>query len=126
MRLRPLRAIGCFLWFAVPAFADTTPAPAAQPDRRSSFLPLMGEEARKRGIELPLPFGAGLVFYHLSREIEVTDLRVGRNGAPPVSVSDFVKLGARADVNNLNVKLDAWILPFVNLYAIAGYIWNES
>jgi len=126
MRLRPLRAICCFLWFAVPAFADTTPAPAPQPDRRSSFLPLMGEEARKRGIELPLPFGAGLVFYHLSRDIEVTDLRVGRNGAPPVSVSDFAKLGARADVNNLNVKLDAWILPFVNLYAIAGYIWNES
>jgi hypothetical protein len=126
MLLRPLPALCCLLWFAVPALAETTPAPATQPDRWSSFLPWMGEEARKRGIELPLPLGAGVVFYHLSRDIEVTDLRVGRNGAPPVSVSDFARLGARADVNNLNVKLDAWILPFVNLYAIAGYIWNES
>jgi len=126
MRLRMLSAILLLLCFAAPAFAQTDPAPLPKPDRWSSFLPLMGEEARKRGIELPLPLGAGLVFYHLSRDIEITDLRVGRNGAPPVSVSDFARLGARADVNNLNVKLDAWILPFVNLYAIAGYIWNES
>ena len=101
-------------------------APIPRPDRWSSFLPLMGDLARQRGIELPLPFGAGLVFYHLSRDIEVTDVRVGRNGAPPASVSEFASLGSRADVDNLNVKLDVWLLPFVNLYAIAGYIWNES
>jgi len=124
MRLRPLGML--ILLLAVPVLAEEAPRPVPKPDRWSSFLPLMGDEARKLGIELPLPFGAGLVFYHLSRDIEVTDLRVGRNGASPVSVSDFARLGARADVNNLNVKLDAWILPFVNLYAIAGYIWNES
>jgi hypothetical protein len=126
MRFRSLSVI-LLLFFAMPSSADEkTPTPLPKPDRWSSFLPLMGDEARKRGIELPLPFGAGLVFYHLSRDIHVTDLRVGRNGAPPASVSQFATLGARADVNNLNVKLDAWILPFVNLYAIAGYIWNES
>jgi len=104
----------------------TSPTAIPKPEGWSSFLPLMGDEARKRGIELPLPLGAGLVFYHLSRDIRITDVRVGRNGAPPSSVSEFAQLGSRADVNNLNVKLDAWILPFVNLYAIAGYIWNES
>ena len=104
----------------------TSPTPLPKPEGWSSFLPLLGDEARKRGIELPLPFGAGLVFYHLSRDIRITDVRVGRNGAPPTSVSEFAALGSRADVDNLNVKLDAWILPFVNLYAIAGYIWNES
>jgi hypothetical protein len=83
---------------------------------------LLGDEARKRGIELPLPFGAGLVFYHLSRDIEITNLSVGRNGAPPTSVSQFVQLGSHSRVDNVNVKLDAWLLPFVNLYAIAGYI----
>jgi hypothetical protein len=106
--------------------AAPQPAPLPKPEGWSSFLPLLGDEARKRGIELPLPFGAGLVFYHLSRDIRITDVRVGRNGAPPTSVSEFAALGSRADVDNLNVKLDAWILPFVNLYAIVGYIWNES
>ncbi|MGH7741132.1 MAG: hypothetical protein ACRENS_03835 [Candidatus Eiseniibacteriota bacterium] len=98
----------------------------AETKRWSSFLPLMGDAARAHGVELPLPFGAGLVFYHLSRDIRITDVRVGRNGAEPASVSEYASLGSRADVNNLNFKVDAWILPFVNLYAIAGYIWNES
>jgi hypothetical protein len=103
-------------------------SPDARPDstRWSSFLPLLGEEATKRGIELPLPLGAGLVFYHLSRAIEISDVRVGRNGAPPSSVSEFAQLSSSSDVENLNLKLDAWILPFVNVYLIAGYIWNTS
>ena len=112
-----------------------TPAAAQSPDssgtaaetrRWSSFLPLMGEEAAKRGIELPLPFGAGLVFYHLDRDIEITDVRIGVDGAPPTSVSQFARLASTSRVNNLNAKLDAWILPFVNVYAVAGYVWNES
>lgn len=102
------------------------PAAASSSPRRSSFLPILGEEARKRGIELPLPLGAGFVYYHLSRDIEITDVRVGRNGAPPASVSDFAQLSANSKVDNINVKVDAWILPFVNVYAIVGYLWNES
>jgi hypothetical protein len=106
-----------------------TEAVSSEPEsttRWSSFLPLLGEEARKRGIELPLPFGAGLVYYHLSRDIEITDVRVGRNGEPPTSVSELVKLGSSSSVDNVNFKADAWLLPFVNVYAIVGYIWNES
>lgn len=107
--------------------ADTTAvAPLPKPERWSSFLPLMGDLARKRGIELPRPFGVGLVYYHLSRDIGISDVRVGRDGAQLKSVSQFATLGSRADVNNLNLKLDAWILPFVNVYAIVGYIWNQS
>src|SRR6185436_13382761 len=98
--------------------SQTSPAPLAKPDRWSSFLPLLGDEARKRGIELPLPFGAGLVYYHLSRDIEITDVRLARNGAPPQSVSEFATLASTSNVENVNLKLDAWILPFVNLYAI--------
>jgi len=138
--MRSLTWLGALsLTCALPALAraqgdsavDSTSAPAAVvpvalSQRWSSFLPLLGDEARKRGIELPLPFGAGLVYYHISRDIAISDVRVGRNGAPPGSVSDSASLGSRADVDNLDLKLDVWILPFVNVYAIVGYIWNES
>jgi hypothetical protein len=121
-------------WLGTEAVSAAAPGAAAPDslgvrpaDRRwSSFLPLLGEEATKRGIELPLPFGAGLVYYHLSRAIEISDVRVGRNGAPPASVSDFAQLASNSNVENLNLKLDVWLLPFVNLYAIAGYLWNDS
>ena len=111
---------------AIAQAPDTSRSHAARGGRWSSFLPLLAEEAEKRGIELPLPFGAGLVFYHLSRDIEITDVRVGRNGAPPASVSDFAQLASTSNVDNLNLKLDAWLLPFFNVYLIAGYIWNQS
>ena len=117
---------------ATPALRDSVIEPVAADsgdvarERWSSFLPLLGEEARKRGIVLPLPFGAGAVLYYLDRDIAITDVRVGRNGAPPRSVTDYATLSARARVTNLNAKFDVWILPFVNLYAIAGWIHNES
>ena len=94
--------------------------------RRSRRLPFLGEAARERGYELPLTYGAGGVYYYLSRDIEVSDVRVGRNGAAPASVSDFAQLGSTSEVDNVNVKLDVWILPLLNVYAIAGYVWNES
>ena len=127
---RSLAALGA-LWLLWPAAAiANAPADsvktAAVATPRKSFLPLLGEEATKRGIELPLPFGAGLVYYHLDRDIQVSDIRLGANGAPPQSVSQFAKLASNSNVENLNLKLDAWILPFVNVYAIAGYVWNHS
>lgn len=114
------------------AQSDTTAArsgaAAADPEseRWSSFLPLRGELARSRGIELPRPFGVGFVYYHLSRDIAITDVKIGRNGAPPTSVSEFAQLESRSDVDNVNFKLDVWLLPFLNVYGIVGYIWNES
>ena len=99
-------------------------SPADTPEQRA--LPFLGEEARKRGIELPKPFGVGVVYYYLDRSIAIRDVRVGRNGETPVSVSDFAHLGSASRVNNANLKFDVWLLPFLNVYAIAGHIWNES
>ena len=118
-----------------PVFASVTtsgppPSPQGSPeekDRWSSFLPLMAGEAKKRGIELPLPFGVSTVFTGLlDRNIDVTDVRVGVNGATPHSVSRFVNLGSTSTVANANLKLDAWLLPFLNVYFLLGYVYNES
>ncbi|HEV8245851.1 MAG TPA: hypothetical protein VGP93_08780 [Polyangiaceae bacterium] len=105
------------LWIlAQPAFAQ----------EEARMLPFLGEEARKRGYELPEPFGVGLVYYKLVRDIDVTDLRLGSNGAPPTSVSRYADLGSSTNVDNVNIKADAWLLPFLNVYGIVGKIWNKS
>jgi len=105
---------------------EKNPPPAGDKTEKTHRLPFLAAEARKRGIELPRTYGVGLVYYHLERAIDVEDVRVGRNGADPQSVSQFADLGSDSRVDNVNVKADFWILPFVNLYAIAGYIWNKS
>jgi hypothetical protein len=111
---------------AADSTSATSAAPAPAPVKKKSFLPFLAEEATKRGIELPLPYGAGLVYYHLDRAIHISDVRVGRNGAPPTSVSQFAQLSSTSTVDNENLKLDLWLLPFVNLYAVVGYVKNHS
>jgi hypothetical protein len=60
------------------------------------------------------------------RDIHVTDLRIGVDGGPKNSVSRFVDLGSESNVLNSNLKLDAWLLPFLNVYTLLGYVYNES
>ena len=112
--------------FALVALLLGAASARAQDPGSNSPLPFFGEEARKRGVELPLPFGVGLVYTHLERAIEIRDVRVGRNGAPPVSVPKFVQFGSSSNVENLNLKLDVWLFPFLNVYAIVGGVWNQS
>jgi len=99
--------------------STTTP----EPPRR---LPFLAEEARARGYELPLPFGAGLILTGLDgREIDVTDVRVGVDGDTQ-SVSEFATLGSSSTVFNANFRFDTWLLPFLNVYALVGYVHNDS
>jgi hypothetical protein len=109
---------------------ESTPpsSPAGtEPQRRwSSFLPLLADEARKRGLDLPLPFGVSLVYYRLSRDIKITDVRIGQGGNPPTSVSQVASFSSRSDVSTVVAKLDAWLFPFLNLYALVGWFHNDS
>src|SRR5215471_5738402 len=132
---RKQRALGSWAIFVAIAgianFAAASLARAEAEDdsgaKSTSRLPFMAEEARKRGYDLPLPFGASLVVIGLgNREIDVSDVRIGINGNPPQSVSQFLDLGSHSDVFNANLKFDAWLLPFLNVYAIAGYVHNTS
>ena len=109
----------------------TPPGLAAEADSGDSpwysRLPFLAEEARKRGHELPLPFGAALVVTGLDgRKIEVTDTRIALDGNPGQSISNFVDLGSTSQVFNANLKFDAWVLPFLNVYALVGYVHNNS
>ena len=87
----------------------------------------MADEAKKRGYQLPLPIGISTVVTGLfDRKINVTDVRAGVNGSTPTSVSQVLNFGSTSNVVNVNLKLDAWILPFLNVYILAGYVHNET
>jgi len=105
-----------------------TPPAAGQTTatRHWSGLPLLADEALSRGHELPLPFGAGLILTGLgNRHIDVSDVRIGIEGSAQ-SVSEFATLGSSSDVFNSNFRFDTWLLPFLNVYALVGYVHNES
>ena len=127
MRLRALLAF-VLLVAAVPMSPRVAVAQTAAPDndRWSSFLPLMKEEAIKRGYELPLPFGVSVIYNYIGRDIDVFDVRIGVDGEELHSVSQFLNLGSNSSVNAALLKADAFLLPFLNLYLLGGYLENES
>jgi hypothetical protein len=54
--------------------------------------------------------------------VDIHDLQLGRNGHPPVSVTNFLQIN-RVDTSQQNVsaKLDVLVFPFLDVYALLGY-----
>lgn len=116
-----------------------TPTAAADPTRSAAgalaatdevrwprALPFLADEAVKRGYELPLPFGLSAVYYYIERDVDVSDVRLGLNGAPLRDVSRFVNLGSRSHTSVAALRFDAWLLPFLNAYALVGSVTNDT
>lgn len=111
---------------AQPAATGADGQAAAGPAQWPHALPFMADAAIERGYELPLPLGLSGIFYYVERDIEITDVRVGIDGAPVRSVSDFLNLGSRSHVSVAVARFDAWLLPFLDVYGFLGYVYNKS
>src|SRR5512145_214888 len=65
------------------------------------------------GQTLPLPFGVGITVYEQHQDYTITSLVVGVPGFESLPTD-------RLDIDNrireVNVKLDAWLLPFLNVF----------
>jgi hypothetical protein len=101
-------------------------APVNDAGRWPYALPFLADAAIKRGYELPLPRGVSAIYYYVERDIEITGVRLGINGAPLRDVSNFVNLGSKSHVNVAVARFDAWLLPVLNVYALAGYVSNNT
>jgi hypothetical protein len=61
----------------------------------------------------------------LKRDIEVTEVEAGLNSEPaPVPID--LAIDTKTTVNNVTARFDAWILPFLDLYLLAGYTESDS
>ena len=82
-------------------------------------LPILGKKATKKGYKLPLPHGVMFNFLAGKQELAIEDMKVGFNNGPLYDVSDIIDFGpSEAVVYTFNVRVDTWILPFLN---IGGY-----
>lgn len=73
-----------------------------------------------QGVELPRPFGIGVNAIFMERDITVTDVSLKIGNLPPKSISDRFDF----EVSNRTIlsmmRLDAWVLPFLDVYAMFG------
>ena len=95
----------------------------AQADSLSDSLPL--GKSLAAGHELPLPLGISANVFFLEQDMEAQSTVIS---APTLglqsSQADVGKIESRA--TSTTMKLDAWLLPFLNIYAVAGYVDGET
>jgi len=100
----------------------------AQADGLSDSLPL--GKSLAAGHELPLPLGISANVFFMEQDMKAqsiainlpNDLAAGLAGLDlPAKAT---KLESRA--TSTTAKIDAWVLPFLNVYGVAGYVDGET
>ena len=75
------------------------------------------------GFDLPHPFGISIIYAHVDQELILSNLNVGFGGGDKENLDDYVGLDNAFAVNNtVQIKADAWIFPFMNVFMVVGAV----
>ncbi|QUM76964.1 hypothetical protein HWV00_12340 [Moritella sp. 24] len=95
-----------------------------------SGLPFLGKKAREMGYQLPIPLGFN-VFYNKQEVgyVAQDDFKLGLKGSGKGLIGrideNIVIPAEDVDITgedeSIQLKVDAWILPFWNVYGLVGY-----
>lgn len=78
------------------------------------------------GYDLPFPYGVMVNYVHQTGDLELFDPEIALGNTDFVSI-DFVDFRTLENTSNiLNVRADAWVFPFLNLYGIYAHSWTKS
>lgn len=83
-------------------------------------LPFLGQKVIDLGFDLPNPYGVAIVAAGIRQDLILDSLVIGINGPADTEI-DFVDFGTPSVENtSVQLKLDAWVLPFMNIFATVG------
>lgn len=89
-----------------------------------SGLPIWGKaEAEKLGFELPKPIGLSSMYFMQEEDFHMPELKLGGHGGKLFDAGGLVRVPDIKVAENAEVfRLDGWVLPFLDLYALLGYV----
>ncbi|GAA4898796.1 hypothetical protein GCM10023333_35360 [Ferrimonas pelagia] len=88
------------------------------------MFPIWGDEARARGYTLPKPYGLSLSYMDMSNPIQVHS--IGLFGHPVLEALEIDAPDADFEGDNITLRGDLWLFPFLNVYGILGYTTGDS
>ena len=130
--------------FQATAATDLTPLYSYQDDNQATplpenttqvaevkhhVLPFWGDEARQRGYELPQTFGVNINYMNIRQNIDVDSINFNGLSLRGHSLDNAFKINVgktRERSKTETLKLDAWLLPFMNVYGLVGYTDGHS
>jgi hypothetical protein len=86
-----------------------------------SALPFMKHLAGDN--ELPPPWGIGIDFYTQDQDYQVKSLEFQ---LPGVAIPDLSVIGVTNEIQHFDVKADAWLFPFLNVFALLGQVQSDT
>lgn len=92
----------------------------ALPDSNIPF-PMLESLVEGSGMTLPPPLGLSAVFTELNRTVAVSDVRLAVGAGTPTSVNRVNVPTSKFHASSQMARVDLWVLPFVNIYGLAGY-----
>jgi len=95
----------------------------------SSVLPFLGDEAREAGYELPEPFGLNINYMNMRQNIDVDSISFNGLALGGRSLDNAFRIGVghtRESSKTETIKLDAWLLPFMDIYGLLGHTEGHS
>ena len=104
------------------------PFESPDPERRvwKRALPFLAQKVIDLGFDLPNPYGVSLIGARIRQDLVLDGLEVAIDGGEREPI-DWVDFGQpSAEQSTVQAKADAWIFPFMNLYAIAGRIDGKA
>ena len=73
--------------------------------------------------ELPRTYGIGVDYFELEQEYDVPKIEIG---LPGLSIPDSSVLDINSKIKHIDLRLDAWVFPFLNIFGIAGALDGET
>ncbi|AOM41434.1 hypothetical protein [Xenorhabdus hominickii] len=87
----------------------------------SRILPIWGNEARAKGYDLPEPFGVSYGYMNLRQDVVVDKIGFIMPKNPSTAEALKIQAGKTRERNESHMlKLDTWVLPFLNVYGVYG------
>ena len=107
-------------------FDDDEPQQEGAPRKWNRKLPFLAQNVIDLGYDLPLPFGIGLVYANVDQDIILTELEVGFYGSEKEPFEFVAFENASADSESVQLKLDAWLFPFMNVFGLIGRVQGDA
>lgn len=92
----------------------------------SRALPFLAQDVINLGFDLPNPYGFAVIPGWIRQDLVLENLAISVNGGSRQDI-DFVDFGTPSvDNETVQFKADAWLFPFMSVYATVGLINGEG
>lgn len=99
-------------------------AEVAFEDTKDRFFPIWGDKVRELGYELPNPYGLSVMYVGMRQDVDVQSIDFDFQNKIIDGIADTLDITARdakVDVENVTLRADIWVLPFLNVYGLLGH-----